>query len=47
VPDGWECVANGPVVQRPSGGGVWRFETVRGTRPYDLTICVGPYVQVR
>jgi aminopeptidase N len=47
VPADWECVANGPVEQRPAPGraGVWRFGTVRGTRPFDLTICAGPYVQ--
>jgi aminopeptidase N len=47
VPAVWECVTNGPVEQRPAPGqaGVWRFGTVRGTRPYDLTICAGPYVQ--
>ena len=27
VPDGWECIANGPVTQRPSEGrpGLWQF----------------------
>jgi aminopeptidase N len=47
VPAGSECVANGPVEQRPAPGqaGVWQFGTVTGTRPYDLTVCAGPYVQ--
>jgi aminopeptidase N len=47
LPAGWECVTNGPVVQRPSAGqaGLWRFGPVRGMRPYDLTIAAGPYVE--
>ena len=41
----WECVANGPVEQRPDLGqaGLWRFGAVHGTRAYDLTVCAGPW----
>ena len=47
LPAGWDCVTNGPVAQRPPAGqpGLWRFGPVRGTRPYDLTIAAGPYVE--
>ena len=32
--------------QPPAGQpGMWRFGPVRGTRPYDLTIAAGPYVE--
>ncbi|MBO0806023.1 MAG: ERAP1-like C-terminal domain-containing protein, partial [Nocardiopsaceae bacterium] len=41
LPDGWECVATGPV----SGiaDGVCAFEPVTGSRPYDLAFCAGPF----
>lgn len=47
LPAGWDCVTNGPAVQRPSAGqaGLWRFAPVPGMRPYDLTIAAGPYVE--
>ena len=47
LPGGWDCVTNGPVRERPAPGqtGTWRFEPVRGTRPYDLTIAAGPYAE--
>jgi aminopeptidase N len=46
APAGWDCVANGAVVERPAGGaaGVWRFATVPAMKPYELTICAGAYV---
>jgi aminopeptidase N len=46
TPAGWECVANGPVAQRPPGGeaGTWRFGEVPGMRPFDVAICAGPLV---
>jgi aminopeptidase N len=48
LPAGWECLANGPVTARPPAGqaGAWRFGPVSGTRPFDLTIAAGPYVEV-
>jgi aminopeptidase N len=48
LPAGWDCVTNGPVRERPAPGqaGMWRFEPVRGTRTYDLTIAAGPYAEV-
>ena len=47
LPAGWECVTNGPAEQRPAPGqaGLWRFATVRGARPFDLTFGAGPYVR--
>jgi aminopeptidase N len=47
LPAGWDCLSNGPVTERPPAGrpGTWRFGPVRGTRPYDLTIAAGPYVE--
>jgi aminopeptidase N len=47
LPGGWDVLANGPVRERPPAGraGVWRFGVVRGTRPFDLTIAAGPYVE--
>jgi aminopeptidase N len=47
LPGGWKVLANGPVRERPPAGqaGVWRFGLVRGTRPFDLTIAAGPYVE--
>lgn len=46
APAGWECVANGPVMQRPAEdqAGLWRFGAVPGIVPYDVAICAGPYV---
>ena len=46
APAGWECVANGPVAQRPPDGeaGVWRFATVPSMMPFEATICAGPFV---
>jgi aminopeptidase N len=45
VPAGWECVANGPVQERPASGqaGVWRFGAVRGIMPFELSVCAGPF----
>ena len=47
LPAGWDCLTNGPVIARPLAGqaGTWRFGPVTGTRPFDLTIAAGPYVQ--
>jgi aminopeptidase N len=47
LPAGWDCLSNGPVTERPQAGqpGMWRFGPVHGTRPYDLTIAAGPYVE--
>ena len=47
LPAGWDCLTNGPVTARPPTGaaGTWRFGPVSGTRPFDLTIAAGPYVQ--
>jgi aminopeptidase N len=47
LPAGWDCLTNGPVTGRPPAGraGTWRFGPVSGTRPFDLTIAAGPYVQ--
>jgi aminopeptidase N len=49
VPAGWECMANGSVVQRPAAGqaGVWRFAAVPAMRPFDVAICAGPFVAER
>jgi aminopeptidase N len=48
APAAWECVANGPVVSRPAPGeaGTWRFAAVAGMKPYDFSLCAGPYVLV-
>ncbi|HYB87475.1 MAG TPA: aminopeptidase N [Streptosporangiaceae bacterium] len=48
APAGWDCVANGAVVSRPPAGeaGVWRFATVDKMKPYELSLCAGPYVAV-
>ncbi len=47
LPGDWDCLTNGPVTERPPAGrpGIWRFGPVHGTRPYDLTIAAGPYVE--
>jgi len=47
LPAGWDCLTNGPVTARPPAGqaGTWRFGPVSGTRPFDLTIAAGPYVE--
>jgi aminopeptidase N len=47
LPGGWDVLTNGPARERPTAGqaGVWRFGPVRGTRPFDLTIAAGPYVE--
>jgi aminopeptidase N len=47
LPAGWECLTNGPVVERPPAGepGRWRFGPVAGTRPFDMTIAAGPYAR--
>ena len=47
LPAGWDCLTNGPVTGRPPAGeaGTWRFGPVSGTRPFDLTIAAGPYVE--
>jgi aminopeptidase N len=44
VPPGWNCLGNAEA--HDDGGGVWRFGTVTGMRPYLLTVCAGPYQQV-
>lgn len=46
APAGWECMANGPVAQRPPDGeaGVWRFAAVPRMMPFEVTICAGPFV---
>ncbi len=46
APAGWECLANGPVIERPPVGqaGTWRFAAVPGMRPFDVTLCAGPLV---
>jgi aminopeptidase N len=47
LPAGWDCLTNGPVIARPPAGaaGTWRFGAVTGTRPFDLTVAAGPYVE--
>ncbi len=47
LPAGWEALSNGAARERPAPGqsGVWRFGAVPGTRPFDLTIAAGPYVE--
>ena len=46
VPGGWECIANGPVTQRPSGGrpGLWQFAPVPAMAPCEVALCAGPLV---
>jgi aminopeptidase N len=46
VPDGWECIANGPVTQRPSGGrpGRWQFGPVPAMAPCEVALCAGSLV---
>jgi aminopeptidase N len=46
APAGWECLANGLVMERPATGqaGTWRFAAVPGMRPFDVTLCAGPLV---
>ncbi|HUC24940.1 MAG TPA: aminopeptidase N [Streptosporangiaceae bacterium] len=48
LPANWTCVANGDVLHRPADGtaGVWRFSTVLAMKPYEFTLCAGPYVTV-
>jgi len=48
APVGWTCVANGEVDHRPVEGeaGIWRFSTVDSMKPYEFTLCGGPYVTV-
>ena len=48
LPASWTCVANGEVLHRPADGtaGVWRFSTVLAMKPYEFTLCAGPYVTV-
>jgi len=46
APAGWHCVSNGAAVERPTAGasGTWRFATVPAMKPYELTLCAGPYI---
>ena len=46
LPAGWTCVSNGEVLHRPAAGaaGVWRFSAVASMKPYEFTLCAGPYV---
>jgi aminopeptidase N len=46
APAGWECVSNGAVIARPPAGraGDWRFAAMPAVKPYELTLCAGPYV---
>jgi len=46
LPAGWTCIANGEALHTPADGaaGVWRFSTVVGMKPYEFTLCAGPYV---
>ena len=46
VPDGWACIANGPVTQRPSEGrsGLWQFAPVPAMAPCEVALCAGPLV---
>jgi aminopeptidase N len=48
APAGWRCIASGAVLERPADGshGLWRFATVPAVKPYDVTLCAGPYVTV-
>ena len=45
APAGWSCLANGPVVSRPAGGGagLWRFAATSPIAPYLASFCAGPY----
>ena len=47
LPAGWDCLANGPVTGRPPAGraGPVAVRPGGGTRPFDMTIAAGPYVQ--
>ena len=47
LPAGWTCVANGEVLHSPADGaaGVWRFSPVAAMKPYEFTLCAGPYVR--
>ena len=46
LPAGWTCIANGEALHRPADGaaGVWRFGMVASMKPYEFTLCAGPYV---
>ncbi len=46
LPAGWTCISNGEALHRPAEGaaGVWRFGTVASMKPYEFTLCAGPYV---
>src|SRR5262249_15635958 len=46
LPAGWTCISNGEVLQPPAEGaaGFWRFSPVGAMKPYDFTLCAGPYV---
>jgi aminopeptidase N len=46
LPAGWTCISNGEVLHSPAEGaaGVWRFSTVVSMKPYEFTLCAGPYV---
>jgi aminopeptidase N len=46
LPADWTCIANGEALHRPAEGaaGVWRFGTVSSMKPYEFTLCAGPYV---
>jgi aminopeptidase N len=45
APDGWSCLANGPVISRADDGdaGWWRFATTRPIAPLVASICAGPF----
>ncbi|HEY2314223.1 MAG TPA: aminopeptidase N [Streptosporangiaceae bacterium] len=46
LPAAWTCISNGEVLHSPADGaaGVWRFSTVVSMKPYEFTLCAGPYV---
>ncbi|HSR85998.1 MAG TPA: aminopeptidase N [Streptosporangiaceae bacterium] len=46
LPAGWTCISNGEVLHSPAdrAAGVWRFATVVSMKPYEFTLCAGPYV---
>ena len=46
LPAGWTCISNGQVLHSPAdrAAGVWRFATVVSMKPYEFTLCAGPYV---
>jgi len=48
APAGWDCVASSAPAARPPAGqaGTWQFETVPAMKPYELSLCAGPYVTV-